>query len=154
MKKLFIILYVLSSVAVFAQQKNKVPFSVGQQLYINPCAKNKPEYVGIELYSRTSAYDKTGYDSLTGEGFTKVFFNTPSLDGKRLPCSMGGRKYTIAAIEYIKDKDITHRVIVLYDNYHLNIIWVDYDVAFAEKEISPAAPAPKIKKTGTVKKKR
>ena len=153
MKKLFIILYVLSSVALFAQQKNKVPFSVGQQLYINPCAKNKPEYVGIELYSRTTAYDKMGYDSITGEGFTKVFFNTPSLDGKRLPCSMGGRKYTIAAIEYIQDKDITHRVIVLYDNYHLNIIWIDYDVAVVEKEISlPVAPKPK--KVSTVKKKR
>lgn len=153
MKKLFIILYVLSSVAVFAQQKNKVPFSVGQQLYINPCAKNKPEYVGIELYSRTTAYDKTGYDSITGEGFTKAFFNTPSLDGKRLPCSMGGRKYTIAAIEYIQDKDIMHRVIVLYDNYHLNIIWVDYDVAFAEKEIGPP-PISKVKKASVVKRKR
>jgi hypothetical protein len=148
MKKTFaLFIYTFCTSLVWAQEINKIPFKVGQQLYINPCG-NKPEYVGIELYSRSTPYDKTGYDSLTGVGFTKVFFNTSSLDGKRLPCSMGGRKYTIAAIEYIKDKDgITHRAIALYDYYHLNILWVDYDVALAQKEINiPTRKSKKKKK--------
>ncbi len=148
MRKIFTLFIFISCIHyLWAQEINKIAFKVGQQLYINPCV-NKPEYLGIELYSRSTPYDKTGYDSITGEGFTKVFFNTNSLDGKRLPCSMGGRKYTIAAIEYIKDKDgIMHRAIALYDYYHLNILWIDYDVALAQKEIGiPIAKSKKKKK--------
>lgn len=133
-----------------AQQKNNLFIKVGNQLFVKACKENKPEFVGIEIYSRNEIYDKTNVDSLTGKGLSHAFFNTKNLDGKRLPCSMGGRAYTIAAIDKFTDKGITHRIILLYDYYPLNIIMVDYESAVLNNEIGN----PNIQKTGSKKKKK
>jgi len=122
---------------LFGVPKNGISqvLKVGNKLHINSCDSNKPEFVGIEIYSRANEYDKTEVDSLTGKGLSKSFFNTKSLEGKRLPCSMGGRKYTIAAIDKYTDKGITHTIVLLYDYYYLNLILVDYETAILNNEI-------------------
>ena len=122
---------------LFGFTKNGISqdLKVGNKMHINKCDSNKPEFVGIEIYSRANEYDKSEVDSLTGKGLSKAFFNTKSLEGKRLPCSMGGRKYTIAAIDKYTDKDITHTIVLLYDYYYLNLILVDYETAILNKEI-------------------
>jgi hypothetical protein len=136
MKFIYFILCLLIPAASMAQKQKNIPFKVGNKLFVNACQGNKPEFIGIEVYSRTDMYDKTNVDSLTGQGLSKAFFDTKSLDGKRLPCSMGGRAYTIAAIDKYTEKGVTHTVVLLYDYYPLNLLLVDYETAIFNKEIS------------------
>ena len=150
MKTLFFSIFLITNLLSVAQQKNQVYLKVGNQLFIQPCNANKPEFVGIEIYSRNEIYDKTNVDSLTGKGLSQAFFSTKNLDGKRLPCSMGGRAYTIAAIDNFTDKGITHSIVLLYDYYPLNLIMVDYESAVLNNEIG----YPNIQKTGSKKKKK
>lgn len=136
MKFIYFILCLLIPAASVAQKQKNIPLKVGNKLFVNACQVNKPEFIGIEVYSRTDMYDKTNVDSLTGQGLSKAFFDTKSLDGKRLPCSMGGRAYTIAAIDKYTEKGVTHTVVLLYDYYPLNLLLVDYETAIFNKEIS------------------
>jgi hypothetical protein len=136
MKFIYFILCLLIPAASMAQKQKNIPLKVGNKLFVNACQGNKPEFIGIEVYSRTDMYDKTNVDSLTGQGLSKAFFDTKSLDGKRLPCSMGGRAYTIAAIDKYTEKGVTHTIVLLYDYYPLNILLVDYENAIFNKEIS------------------
>lgn len=149
MKSLFFSIFILANLFSIAQQ-NPNNLKVGNQLFINACKENKPEFVGIEIYSRNEIYDKINVDSLTGKGLSQAFFSTKSLDGKRLPCSMGGRAYTIATIDNFTDKGITHSIVLLYDYYPLNIIMVDYESAVLNNEIGN----PNTQKTGRKKKKK
>lgn len=135
MKYLFYFLCLFSSFCGFTQNVNYPSLKVGSKLFIKECKDDKPEFVGIEIYSRTEMYDKTEVDSLTGNGLSKAFFNTKSLEGKRLPCSMGGRAYTIGAIDKFTEKGITHTIVLLYDYYYLNLIVVDFETAIVNKEI-------------------
>lgn len=136
MKFIYFILFLLVPAASIAQKQKNILLKVGNKLFVNACQGNKPEFIGIEVYSRTDMYDKTNVDSLTGQGLSKAFFDTKSLDGKRLPCSMGGRAYTIAAIDKYTEKGVTHTVVLLYDYYPLNLLLVDYETAIFNKEIS------------------
>jgi hypothetical protein len=136
MKFIYFILCLLIPAASMAQKQKNIPLKVGNKLFVNACQGNKPEFIGIEVYSRTDMYDKTNVDSLTGQGLSKAFFDTKSLDGKRLPCSMGGRAYTIAAIDKYTEKGVTHTIVLLYDYYPLNLLLVDYETAIFNKEIS------------------
>ncbi len=136
MKFIYFILCLLIPAASVAQKQKNTPLKVGDKLFVNACQGNKPEFIGIEVYSRTDMYDKTNVDSITGQGLSKAFFDTKSLDGKRLPCSMGGRAYTIAAIDKYTEKGVTHTIVLLYDYYPLNILLVDYENAIFNKEIS------------------
>jgi hypothetical protein len=136
MKFIYFILCLLIPAASMAQKQKNIPFKVGNKLFVNACQGNKPEFIGIEVYSRTDMYDKTNVDSLTGQGLSKAFFDTKSLDGKRLPCSMGGRAYTIAAIDKYTEKGVTHTIVLLYDYYPLNLLLVDYETAIFNNEIS------------------
>jgi hypothetical protein len=136
MKFIYFILCLLIPAASMAQKQKNIPLKVGNKLFVNACQSNKPEFIGIEVYSRTDMYDKANVDSLTGQGLSKAFFDTKSLDGKRLPCSMGGRAYTIAAIDKYTEKGVTHTIVLLYDYYPLNLLLVDYETAIFNKEIS------------------
>jgi hypothetical protein len=132
MKSLALSILCFWSFALLAQQNS---LKVGNRIFINNCSAQKTEYNGIEIYSRTDLFDKTNTDSLTGKGISKAFFNTKSLDGKRLPCSMGGRYYTIAAIDKYTEKNVTHTIVLLYDYYPLNMLLVDYENAMFNNEI-------------------
>jgi hypothetical protein len=136
MKKvtIFFILCLFQTI-LFAQQKNNLVLKVGNKLKLNPCTENKNQFVGIELYSRADMYDKSTVDSLTGKGLTAAFFETKTLEGKRLPCSMGGRAYKIASVDTFIDKNVKHTVVLLYDYYPLNLLLVDYETAMLNQEI-------------------
>jgi hypothetical protein len=48
---------------------------------------------------------------------------------------MGGRYYTIAAIDKYTEKNVTHTIVLLYDYYPLNMLLVDYENAMFNNEI-------------------
>ena len=110
--------------------------SVGQFLYVKPCKKGSKEFVSMDVYARTTAYDKSKVDSLTGDGLIQEFFNDKSIDAKRLPCVMGGYKYRIAAYHEFEDKGATKRVLLCYTAYSLTLIWVELDKALELDEIA------------------
>ena len=66
MKTIFFSIFLITNLLSIAQQKNQLSIKVGKQLFIKPCNASKPEFVGIEIYSRNEIYDKTNVDSLTG----------------------------------------------------------------------------------------
>ncbi len=119
-----------------AQELIKKNLEVGSYLTINPCKKNKKEFVYIDVYARTKPYDKKLVDTLTGDGLLKEFFNENSIDAKRLPCSMGGYQYKIAALHEFNDKGKTKRVVLCYTLYPLTLIWIELDKALETAEIS------------------
>ena len=59
MKFIYFILCLLIPAASMAQKQKNIPFKVGNKLFVNACQGNKPEFIGIEVYSRTDMYDKT-----------------------------------------------------------------------------------------------
>jgi hypothetical protein len=75
-------------------------------------------------------------DSLSGEGLLDVFFSDKSIDAKRLPCSMGGFKYKIAALHEFAIEGQNKRVMLLYTSYPLTLIWVELDKALELGEIT------------------
>ena len=136
MKSIYLFLCLVVPFISNAQNKKPIPIKVGSKLFIKPCNANKLEFKGIEVYSRSDMYNKSEVDSLTGKGLSMAFFNTKNLEGKRLPCSMGGRAYTIAAVDKYTEKGVTHTIVLLYDYYPLNLLLVDYENSIFNKEIS------------------
>lgn len=136
MKSIYLFLCFVVPFISNAQTQKLFPLKVGNKLFIKPCNANKLEFKGIEVFSRADMYNKSEVDSLTGKGLSVAFFNTKSLEGKRLPCSMGGRAYTIAAIDKFTEKGVTHTIVLLYDYYPLNLLLVDYETAIFNQEIS------------------
>ena len=127
-----------SSIAVLAQAQtaeNK-SLEVGQFVRINACKNGQAEFVSMDVYARTKAYDKKKVDSLSGEGLLDVFFSDKSIDAKRLPCNMGGFKYKIAALHEFAIEGQNKRVMLLYTSYPLTLIWVELDKALELGEIT------------------
>jgi len=135
MKNLILCLLLGSGLTVFGQQR-KINVEVGKYIQIAACKTKDKNFKGIDVYARTTAYDHSNVDSINGDGLIAAFFSKDaSIDAKRLPCSMGGRKYKIAALqEYETEKGIK-KVVVCYTNYSLTLIWIDLDEAIKHKEI-------------------
>lgn len=119
-----------------AQDLIKKELEVGKYLKINSCKKGSSEFVSIDVYARTKAYNKKKVDSLSGEGLLSAFFDDSSIDAKRLPCVMGDKKYKIAALHEFDDKGISKRVVLCYTAYPLTLIWIELDKALELGEIS------------------
>jgi len=119
---------------VFAQiQKN---IKVGDYIYVKPCKPKHEDFNGIDIYSRTTPIDKSHVDSITGDGFYEAFFDGKnSVEGKRLPCIMSNRKYKIASLQEVEEEGKLRRIAICYTSYHLNVIWVEIDVALKSNEI-------------------
>lgn len=115
---------------------SQISLEVGSYLTINPCKKGKPEFESMDVYARTKPYDKSKVDTLTGEGLLQEFFSDKSIDAKRLPCSMGGHKYRIAALQEFEEKGKVKRVVLCYTKYPLTLIWIELDKALELEEIS------------------
>ena len=121
---------------ISAQEFIKKNLEVGTYLKINSCKKGKKEFVAIDIYARTNAYNKSKVDTLTGEGLLAEFFKETSIDAKRLPSSMGGKKYKIAALHEFDDNGATKRVVLCYTTYPLTLIWIELDKALELGEIT------------------
>jgi hypothetical protein len=135
MKNLILFILLVSSLTVFGQQR-KINLEVGKYIQIAACKTKVKNFKGIDVYARTTEYDHSKVDSINGDGLIAAFFSKDaSIDAKRLPCSMGGRKYKIAALqEYETEKGIK-KVVVCYTNYSLTFIWIDLDEALKNKEL-------------------
>ncbi len=135
MKNLILFILLVSSLTVFGQQR-KINLEVGKYIQIAACKTKVKNFKGIDVYARTTEYDHSKVDSNNGDGLIAAFFSKDaSIDAKRLPCSMGGRKYKIAALqEYETEKGIK-KVVVCYTNYSLTLIWIDLDEALKNKEL-------------------
>lgn len=133
MKKLIYLLLFSLPLLVHGQSKT---LEVGSKIKVLPCKKGQSEYQSMDIYARTTPYNKSHVDSLSGEGLLQEFFNDKSIDAKRLPCSMGGYTYTVAALQEIDDKGKTKRVVLCYTKYELTLIWIELDAALELGEIS------------------
>lgn len=120
---------------LFAQNINKT-LNVGDFITINPCKKNQKEIESMDVYSRTTPYNKSMVDTLNGEGLFEAFFNDKSIDAKPLPCIMSGKKYKVAALNEFNVNGTLRRVVLCYTNYHLTLIWIELDQALANNQIS------------------
>lgn len=136
----------------FAQEAQ---FRVGAYIKLNPCKTDTLTYFeSMDLYSRTQMYDKSKYDTMTGDGLVEEFFKGSSIDAKRVPCVMGNRAYRIAALHEFDDKGKKQNVAICYDYYPNNILWINLDMAIElneidvrnllapEKKIVPIKPKP------------
>ncbi len=120
--------------SAFAQIRKSI--KVGDYIYVKPCKPKHEDFNGIDIYSRTTAIDKSKVDSITGDGFYEAFFDgKSSVEGKRLPCIMSNRKYKIAALQEVEEEGNLRRIAICYTSYHLNVIWVEIDVALKSYEI-------------------
>lgn len=122
-----------SPIYLYAQMHNKT-IQVGDKIKILACKKGK-ELEHIDLYSRTEDYDHSKVNVKTGDGLYEVFFKTKNLEGKRLPCIMSGKSYKVAALEIFEQNGKESRVVLCYDYYHLNLIWIQLDEALKNHEI-------------------
>jgi len=135
MKNLILCLLLGSGLTVFGQQR-KINVEVGKYIQIAACKTKVKNFKGIDVYARTTAYDHSNVDSINGDGLIAAFFSKDaSIDAKRLPCSMGGRKYKIAALQEYETEKGMKKVVVCYTNYSLTLIWIDLDEAIKHKEI-------------------
>lgn len=133
--KIFSILFALASFQVVFAQKQK-NISVGDYIFVKACKPKQVDFNGIDIYSRTTPIDKSHVDSITGDGFYEAFFDgKSSVEGKPLPCIMSNRKYKIAALQEVKEEGKIRRIAICYTSYHLNVIWVEIDVALKSNEI-------------------
>jgi hypothetical protein len=118
----------------FAQVKKNI--RVGDHIYVKPCKPEHEDFNGIDIYSRTTSINKSHVDSITGDGFYEAFFDgNSSIEGKRLPCIMSNRKYKIAALQEVEEEGKIRRIAICYTSYHLNVIWIEIDVALKSNEI-------------------
>ncbi len=136
MKIIITLLLCIIMFDVQAQDLIKKELVVGKYLKINPCKKGSTEFVAIDIYARTKPYNKKKVDTLSGEGLLGAFFNDSSIDAKRLPCVMGGKKYKIAALHEFDDKGVNKRVVLCYTTYSLTLIWIELDKALELGEIT------------------
>jgi hypothetical protein len=135
MKNLILCLLLGSGLTVFGQQR-KINVEVGKYIQIAACKTKVKNFKGIDVYARTTAYDHSKVDSINGDGLIAAFFSKDaSIDAKRLPCSMGGKKYKIAALQEYETEKGMKKVVVCYTNYSLTLIWIDLDEAIKHKEI-------------------
>jgi len=135
MKNLSLFILLVSSLKVFGQQR-KINVEVGKYIQIAACKTKVKNFKGIDVYARTTAYDHSKVDSINGDGLIAAFFSKDaSIDAKRLPCSMGGKKYKIAALQEYETEKGMKKVVVCYTNYSLTLIWIDLDEAIKHKEI-------------------
>jgi len=135
MKNLILCLLLGSGLTVFGQQR-KINIEVGKYIQIAACKTKVKNFKGIDVYARTTAYDHSKVDSINGDGLIAAFFSKDaSIDAKRLPCSMGGKKYKIAALQEYETEKGMKKVVVCYTNYSLTLIWIDLDEAIKHKEI-------------------
>jgi hypothetical protein len=135
MKNLILCILIACSFTLLGQQR-KINVEVGKYIQISACKTKDKNFKGIDVYARTTAYDRNKVDSLSGEGLIAAFFSKDaSIDAKRLPCSMGGKKYKIAALQEYETENGLKKVVVCYTNYSLTLIWIDLDEANKHKEI-------------------
>lgn len=136
MKKLLLILSLILSLNLFAQEKVvKKNLEVGSTIHINKCTGKS--FVSMDIYTKTR-YPESGIkiDSLTGDGVFENFFDPGDFDARRLDSSYGNQNYKVAALRIFDQKDGTQkRVMICYTENKLSMIWIEIDKAFELKEI-------------------
>jgi hypothetical protein len=116
-------------------QKN---IEVGMEVTLKPCSASM-YYRYLDLYTKTR-FDSNKppvIDSTSGEGLYEYYFTPGDFDASRLPCSYAGKKYKVAALHIFEDENAKEkRVMLLYTSEPLKIIWVEFDDAVLNEELT------------------
>ncbi len=95
-------------------------------------------YKHVDMYVKTRYIDTVlTFNPITGEGFYKTFFAEGDFDAKRMPCSYAGKKFTITATQYFKDKRTgadRFVVFVLLENWR-TVAWIEFIDAYSAGEV-------------------
>jgi hypothetical protein len=111
---------------------------VGMEVVLNNCPSGK-SFQYIDLYSKTryNSSVQPNIDSATGNGVYEYYFTPGDFDASRLPCSFSGKKYKVAALHVFEGENgQDKRVMLLYTSDMLKIIWVEFDDAVNNDELS------------------
>lgn len=102
------------------------------------CNKASKTFKNIDIYTKSLIPDTIiPIDSATGEGVYESFFVKGSeIDGKRLPCSYANKKFKVAALREFEIKGKPTRIMLLYGSSFNEMLWVVFDNAVEENEIS------------------
>jgi hypothetical protein len=111
---------------------------VGMEVTLMPCSASI-FYRHIDLYTKTR-YDSNKppqIDSASGEGLYDYFFTPGDFDASRLPCTYASKKYKVAALHIFEEENGKEkRVMLLYTAEPLKLIWVEFDDAVLNEELT------------------
>lgn len=130
-----IVFILFAAKPAFCQVKD---IEVGMLVKIAACNKASETFKNIDIYTKSLVPDTIILvDSTTGEGVYESFFVKGSeIDGKRLPCSYSNKKFKVAALREFDIKGKPTRVMLLYGHTPNELLWVVFDKAVEENEIS------------------
>jgi hypothetical protein len=120
------------------QQLIEKEITIGMLVKIPACKKDQQALESMDLYRKTRIPpNEIEIDSATGDGIFENFFGPGDFDARRLPCEYAGKQYKVAALRVFDDEKTgaEKRVMILYTNDALSMIWVEFDKAVALKEI-------------------
>lgn len=130
----------LISLGATAQGMQQVEknIEVGMEVTLKPCSASM-YYRYLDLYTKTrfDADKPPQIDSTSGEGLYEFFFTPGDFDASRLPCNYAGKSYRVAALHVFEDENAKEkRVMLLYTSEPLKIIWVEFDDAVLNEELT------------------
>ncbi|MFN4084085.1 MAG: hypothetical protein ACK4K9_10680 [Bacteroidia bacterium] len=136
--KYFLTIIFIACVFNLSAQTNTIQkdLNVGDYIFIKPCKKNAKEILSMDVYTRTTPYNKKKVNEKTGDGLFDEFFSDKSIEAKPLPCIMSGQRYKVASLQEFNVNGQYKRVVLCYTGHHLTIIWIEFDQALMKNEIS------------------
>lgn len=120
------------------QQTMKIEMNIGDTLWFGkPSEPDHFEY--IDMITKTRIPDTTlTYDSITGGGFYKYFFENGDMDGKRLPAFYQDEPVVVATSIKAKDKKTGEDRLVLIawiNKEKMQVAWIEIGIALEKGEV-------------------
>lgn len=132
-----IAIFCFSPFLIKAQQR-QVNIEVGDTLLISTCKKGAKSFESMDLFVKTRIIDTSlTFNYETGDDFYDWYFGTGGdFDSRRLPCTFGGRKFRVMALNEFPNDDGTNRMVILgqLDNER-TVIWVELNKAVELREL-------------------
>jgi len=119
-------------------QTMKIEMNIGDTIWVGkPSEHDHFEYIDMITKTRIPDTNLT-YDSITGAGFYKYFFENGDMDGKRLPAFYQGEPMIVATSIKAKDKKTgeDRMIIIAWINQEkLQVAWIEIGIALENGEV-------------------
>ena len=119
-------------------QTMKIEMNIGDTIWVGK-PKEVDHFEYIDMITKTRIPDTNlTYDSITGTGFYKYFFENGDMDGKRLPAFYQGEPMIVATSIKAKDKKTGEdRLIIIawINKEKLQVAWIEIGIALENGEV-------------------